>query len=185
VWTILRDSEFQPTLWGGSNPRGYSGKVGDWTFWLTRIEGLPGQKTVHLTRQDLPEAVRSNVWSRHARRTDQATGNTIMSFDIDDRVWFAGPHAPRIRYKIVLIFLNHGTDTLSLEYMNRSGKLVKKTVQKGPQIGAVDQWFKQIWYVDDALFDNGLPGKADIRINCNGDGDEIIRSLTVGDASKF
>ena len=129
VWTMLRDSEFSPIRWGSNLSDGYVGKPGDWTFWMQRIEGLAGNATVIVTRKDLPEAARSHVYSRQARRTDQAKGNTMMSFNIDDRVWFAGKQAPRIRYKVVLSFLNHGSDTLSLEYMNREGQLVRKTVQ--------------------------------------------------------
>ena len=185
VWTVLRDSEFEPVLWGEGRKDGYSGKIGDWTFWMKRIEGLPGQKTVHVTRADLPEAVRGDIQSRHARRTDQASGNTMMSFNIDDRVWFAGQQAPPVRFKVVMIFLNHGNDTLSLEYKNRQGQLVRKTLQKGTHLGPADQWYKQIWVIDDAVFENGLPGGADVRINCNGDGDETVRSLLVGDSTRF
>lgn len=184
VWTVMRDAEAKAVLWGTDPKVGYSGKIGDWTFWMHRIDE-PASKTVHLTRDDLPEPARAGPYGRHARRTDEATGNTFMSFNIDDRVWFASRAAPQTRLKVVMCFVNHGNDTLSLEYMNRQNKLVKRTVQKGPQLGPVDQWYKQVWYLDDAMFDNGLPGGADVRINSNGDGDEIVRSLLIGDESKW
>ncbi len=179
VWTVMRDSEFAPITWGDSGADGHSGKVGDWTFWMSRMEQLAGNKTVHMVREDLPETARPEIYSRHARRTDQASGNTMMSFNIDDRVWFAGETSPAVAYEAVLTFLNHGDDTLSLEYVNRGGELVQQTIRKGATLGPADHWVEHVWRLPDAVFANGLPGGADLRINCNGDGDEIIHRLLV------
>lgn len=45
VWTVLRDSEHEPQMWG---EQGVGGHEGDWTFWLRRMEGV----TI-LTREEL------------------------------------------------------------------------------------------------------------------------------------
>ena len=178
VWTVLRDSEFplNPTT-------GESGHVGDWQFWLYRQDSEPGNKTVRLQRADLPAACQDQVYSRQARRTDQGTGNPYMSFNVDDGYPFAAQKPLRaggaVAYRVDLKLLNAGSDTLSLEYRNWAGQLVRQTVRKGPALGPADRWVDLSFVLDDAYLANGLPGGADLRLSCNGDGDEVVHMVRV------
>jgi hypothetical protein len=75
--------------------------------------------------------------------------------------------------------VNHGNDTLSLEYRDYYGNLVERKITKGAALGRLDGWVDYTWEVDDAYFNNGLPGGVDFRIDSNGDGNEIIHRLIV------
>ena len=186
VWTVLRDQEYPTYLWSGST--GISGKIGDWDYWLYRLENEPGNKTVRLWRKDLPPAAQSEVYSRQTRRTDQATGNTYMSFNVDDRYPYAGQppvassQTKGVAYRVTVKILNTGTDTFSLEYKNWAGQMVRRTIHKGIELGPVDRWVDVLFALDDAYFANGMPGGADFRLSCNGDGDEYVHRVLVAGA---
>jgi len=40
-------------------------------------------------------------------------------------------------------------------------------------------WVDYTWIIDDAYLANGLPGATDLRIDCNGDGNEYVHRLIV------
>mgnify|MGYP005841554835 CR=1 FL=1 len=182
VWIVLRDQEFPTDLWSGST--GISGFIGDWTYWLYRLENEPGNRTVRIWRSEMPQACRDQVYSRQARRTDQATGNPYMSFNIDDGYPFVGQKplsepGGRVGFLVELTLLNSGTDTLAIEYRNWSGGLVRRTIQKGPTLGPVDRFVKVPVVLEDAYLNNNMPGGADLRISCNNDGDDTIHMLRI------
>ena len=184
VWCALRDTEYPAHFWGANGEDGESGHVGDWTFWLTRLENAPGNRTVRLWKQDLPATCQDQVYSRQARRTDQASGNPYMSFDIADGCPYAG-HKPlsepggTVGYRVTLTLLNQGDDTFSVQYRNWAGQLVARTVQKGPSLGPVGRWVEVTLDLQDAYLNNNLPGGADLRLSCNDDGDEAVHLIRI------
>jgi len=198
VWIALRDTDYPPT------PGGYGGKPGDFEFWLYRPEKLspyncgnerkediPGNKTVVVNQPDLPggnlqlHLMPAESWK--ARRTDAASGNRFMSFDVDDRYPFAGriPFAVpngEVGYDITITLVNRvsgAADTLSLQYVDYQGNMQTRRISKGAALGPSGEWVKYTWRVTDAFMDNGMPGDTDFRISCNGDGDETIHMVQV------
>ncbi len=182
VWVALRDTEINQC----DDKRCYTGYRGDWNFWLYRRDGLPENGTVLVglenseTWNGIPEAARNQIYARRARRTDEANGQHLMSFDIDDGYPYVNLR-PRSQpggtasYEVSILYLDQGTDTMSLEYLDSSG-----TLHSAPLIKTNTQRFRRhTWQIDDAFFNNGLPGKTDFRINSNNDGDETIHLVMV------
>ena len=190
VWIMLRDTYRQD-----SSYTGYDGVVhtygphhGDASYWLYRSDTAPGSRSYilraeNLTRE-LPTAAKSHVYGWHStRRTDQASSNPYMSFDIDDRYPYAGqlPTAAggQVSWQITVTLVNSGTDSVSLEYLDYYGNLVERRVTKGAALGTVNQWVDYTWNLNDAYLNNGLPGGMDFRIDCNNDGNEYIHRIIV------
>lgn len=189
VWIMLRDTYRQDTSYTGSDGvlRTYGPHHGDAQFWLYRSDSAPGSHSFIMRAEslaELPTPARSHVYAwMSTRRTDQATGNPYMSFDIEDRYPYAGqvPEAAggQVSWQITVTLVNTGTDSLSLEYLDYYGNLVERSVTKGTALGTVNQWVDYSWNLDDAYFNNGLPGGMDFRIDCNNDGNEFIHRLIV------
>ncbi|MGQ9584822.1 MAG: DNRLRE domain-containing protein, partial [Anaerolineae bacterium] len=185
VWIVLRDTELPKEMYNGYG----SGEYGDWDRGLTRPENLPGNGTVLVKKEELPQRAQVQPYARQCRRTDQASGNTEMSFSVDDRFGYAGKAplaqdpAGGVWFEIEIIFLNHyeaeGADTLSLKYKDAQGNEVTQVLQKGSALGERDSWVVHVWRVEDALFNNRMPGSTDFAISCNGDGDEHIHRVRV------
>ncbi|NLG50056.1 MAG: DNRLRE domain-containing protein [Chloroflexi bacterium] len=180
IWTVLRDSEYPHQTWGGG---GCSGHRGDWTFWLTRKE-VEGGRTVRIMREDMPSEAQGHMYSRQARRTDEANGQEYIYLDVDNQYPFVGqvpatePEGT-VAFKIRVTFINHDGDTLSLEYRNYQGQLVAQTVRKGAALGPVNTWVTHEFDVYDAYLNNNLDGHSDFRLSSNGDGDEIVHMVEV------
>jgi len=198
VWIVLRETSKTDSCWNASDGiyKCYGPHKGDYSYWLYRNDQAAGSRTVALLRDAasaaLPLAARSHPYSggitgandyRSIRRTDQATINPYMSFDIEDRYPYAGqvPQAVGgpVSWTITMTLLNTGNDSLSLEYMNYYGQLVERRISKGAGLGALDTWVDYVWRVNDAYFENQLPGGTDFRIDCNNDGNEVIHRLIV------
>jgi len=189
VWIVLRDTFGQDSCWTGSDgvQRCYGPRHGDYEYWLYRRDSPPGSHTVLIgldLRHELPAEAQDHFYGWHSsRRTDQDTGNPYMSFDIDDRYRHVGqvPEAAggEVSWAITVTLVNNGADTLSLEYKDYYGNLVERPVTKGPALGPWNEWVDYTWNLDDAYFNNGLPGGIDFRIDCNNDGNEYVHRLIV------
>lgn len=198
VWIVLRETAKTDTCWDGSDGirKCYGPHKGDYSYWLYRNDQASGSRTVALLGDaayaELPAPARSHQYSggitsandyRSVRRTDQATSNPYMSFDIEDRYPYAGqvPKAAGgpVSWTITMTLLNSGSDTLSLEYINYYSQLVERRITKGSALGALNTWVDYTLRVEDAFFDNQLPGGTDFRIDCNNDGNEYIHRLIV------
>jgi len=190
VWIVLRDTYEQDITWTGSDGivRTYGPHHGDFEYWLYRSDSAPGSRTVALLGSDLiaelPSPARDHIYGWHStRRTDEATGHPYMSFDVDDRYPYTGqvPKAAggQVSWEITVTFVNHGTDKLSLEYVDYYGNVIERRITKGPALAPLDNWVDYTWHVDDAYFDNRLPGGMDFRLDCNNDGDEFVHRLIV------
>ncbi|MEM4724847.1 MAG: DNRLRE domain-containing protein, partial [Candidatus Hadarchaeum sp.] len=189
VWIILRETQRSDTCWKAYDGiyKCYGPHHGDFMSWLYRWDTTPGGRTVALigsARNELPTPARDHIYAWHStRRTDQASGNPYMAFDVDDRYPYAG-HVPKaaggpVSWTITVTLVNGGTDTFSLEYLDYYGNLVERRVTKGAALGTVNGWVDYTWKVNDAYFANGLPGGMDFRIDCNNDGNEYIHRLIV------
>lgn len=155
VWIALREtlSDWYP-------------QRGNFDFWLYQNDAVAGGKTVPAWN------VTSAPQGRYTRRTDQATGNPYMFFDIDDGYLF-GATAP---VTITVTYLDRGNDTWELHYDgdNNHAQLAGR-VQKTNS----NQWRKVTFVLADARLANGMAGASDFRIGSAGDGDEYIHFVDV------
>ena len=146
VWTVLRDHEYPLQDWGAG---GCSGQMGDWTFWMTRINE-PGAMTVRtwvLPAHDL--------YDRQAGRTDQASGNTQMVFEVADQF-------VREAYKLRLVYVDDDADTFSIEYGSQTMTIKKE---------GSGEWREVLMDLPD------YRPVEDIILSCNGDGDETVHMV--------
>jgi len=176
VWVALRESGY--TYWP---------KKGNYSFYLYQDDNVPGGRTRALTYRpagtapyeianpdvEAGQTYLGTDWrSWIARRTDQASGNNYIYFDIDNRYLYGATHP----VSLTITYYDHqfgaGPDTWLLEYDSDSG--IKSAGSPLTKYGT-DQWVNKTFYLPDASFQNGMAGgKADFRISCEGDGDEII-----------
>lgn len=185
VWVALRESGYT-----------YYPKPGNFSFYLYQRDNIAGGRTQAITyrpvchvqpqqncppyqiREDAPVQgdvtyLDSTDWrSWITRRTDQAGGNTSMYFDIDDRYLFGATHPVSLTITYYDHVFGAGPDTWRLEYDSDSGiKFAGGAITKA----GTDRWVQKTFYLPDANFQNGLAGgRADFRISCEGDGDEVI-----------
>ena len=82
-------------------------------------------------------------------------------------------------WAITVTMVNEGSDSFSLEYLDYYGNPVERRVTKGSALGATGQWVDVIFRLNDAYFNNGLPGGMDFRLDCNNDGNEIVHRVIV------
>jgi hypothetical protein len=118
---------------------------------------------------------------RFARRTDQATGNTRMRFDIDDAYMYNGNFGT---VSITVTYFATGSDRWELRYDSTSG-----TDKMAQPAGSADLWVQKdnsgvwkraVFYLSDARFANGQPGSTDFSIYCANDGNEWVSLVEVG-----
>jgi hypothetical protein len=113
------------------------------------------------------------------RRTDQATDNPFMWFDIDDRYAYNGTGYTA---DIIVTYWDRGTDKFLLQYDSFSGP--KYAIPQGGsnpwvQKTGTNQFRQVVFRVTDARFGNGLPEGIDFKLDSRDeagveDGDEWI-----------
>ena len=196
VWVILRETGYcyDPGCAVDIYPQ-----KGNYSFWLTQDDSLPGGRTVPTTYLPRNETVLAGHWSTYGisctnsmlevgqdflrgagdsglregwvcRRTDQASGNRYMGFKIDDRYRNAHPVGEAT---VTVTYFDRGNDSWRLEYDSESGIGIR-TVSKGNS----NTWRQAVFDLTDARFRNGVSG-ADFRIDCLDDGDEYIHMVDV------
>lgn len=155
VWIALRETEYT-----------WFPERGNFEFWLYQKNDVPGGRTVPLWR------VGSAPEGRFTRRTDQATGNPEMYFDVDDR-YIYGNARP---VTVTVTYYDQGFDRWQLRYdaVGDPDK-VAGTVYKTNSF----TWKKATFVLTDAQFANRQRGGTDFHIWCLGDGDEIIHFVDV------
>lgn len=155
VWIAMRETE-----------NSWMPQWGDYKFWLYRSDDVPGGRTV-------PEwNVSSYKYGRYARRTDQATGNPYMYFNVDDGFIYGGTHA----ITLTVTYYDQGTDTWSLEYDSTAGPTkLAGTVRKTNS----GMWKTATFLLDDVRFANSQAGGSDFRIFCGNDGDDYIHFVQI------
>ncbi len=160
VWVALRETEYS-----------WFPQWGNYSFWLYQNDAAPGGETVPRWR------VGSAPEGRYTRRTDSATGNAYMYFNVDDGYIFDGANSVTIN----VTYLDQGTDSWELQYDStgdaaRSAGIVTKTNS--------GEWKQASFHLDDARFANRQPGGgkypgSDFRIWNRVDGDETIHFVQV------
>ena len=158
VWVALRETEYPPE----KHPQ-----RGNFSFWLYQKDDVPGGRSVPLWN------VGPEPEGRFTRRTDQATGNGKMYFDVDDGYIFAGN---ALGATIDVTYLDQGSDRWSLYYDSRDNtNKFAGTVQKTNS----GLWRTASFSLPDAYFANRQPGHADFHIDSLNDGDEVIHFVQV------
>jgi len=117
---------------------------------------------------------------RFCRRTDQASGNDRMRFDIDNNYLYNGSFST---VTISVTYYSTGTDRWELRY-DAIGNLDKAATPAGSANPWVQKdnsglWKKAVFYLTDARFANGQPGGTDFSIHCSDDGNEWISFVEV------
>ncbi len=192
VWPILqlanshagRTPYDTPTVWVALRESGYTWypKQGNYSFYLYQNDNITGGRTRALTYraagtaayqiQNTAEVDAAQTWlgesweSWITRRTDQATGNPYMYFDVDDRYLLGGTGV----ISLSVTYFDHGSDTWSLDYDAGGGAVLSRLIQKTN----TNTWKKTLFWLTAARMGNGMAGGSDFRINSNGDGDEVI-----------
>lgn len=160
VWTALRETE-----------QTWYPQVGNYQFWLYQNDAAPGGRTVPLWHVGpAPEG-------RYTRRTDQATGNGAMYFNVDDGYVFDGSNT----VLVTITYLDQGTDRWALQY--------DSTAEAEKPAGTVSKTDTGVWQtasflLEDARFANRQPGGgqyagSDFRISSLDDGDEMVHFVQV------
>ncbi len=166
VWVALRETE-QP--WG---------EPGNFNFWLYQKDNAPGGRTVAVS-----DATPSAKEGRYCRRTDQATGNPYMYFDIDNDYLFGASQL----VTITVTYFNWNNDRWELLYDSNSGEKAATPVGSSNawvQKGNDYTWKKAVFVIPDGRFADGLSSYTDFRIDSRSpsgspDGDEYIQMVHV------
>jgi hypothetical protein len=177
VWVALRETGLT-----------FFPQFGNYSFYLYQDNDAPGGRTVPLTYRpagtEAYQIQNTQVETSQSflgtykeswicRRTDQASGQPFMYFNVDDRYLYGGSNTVTITVK----YFDRGTDTWSLEYdavdaVTKSAGAVTKTNTM--------RWKEATFVVGDARFENRQAHGNDFRINSNSDGpDEVIHLVTV------
>jgi len=180
VWIVLTETAWQDSGYTGSDgvKRTYGPHHGDYEYWLYERRDAPLSKTVARRGEEkgreIPAAALSHVYGwAGVRRTDQASGNHFMSFDVDGR------YAERFSvWRLDLTVLNT-PGTFLVEYVAPNGELIDVLVTKGTGLGPLNTWVDCTVEIPGADWTNRLPGGVDFRIHSNGDGDEFVHRIIV------
>ena len=158
VWTALRETS---SLWFPQR--------GNYDFWLRQDNNAPGGRTIPQWN------VTSYPWGKYTRRTDTASGNTLMAFDVDNAYLFDNPAAAPAPVTITVIYLDDGTDTWDLQYdaLGDPAK-VAGVVQKT----GTGRWLEATFALPDARFAGQLAGY-DFRIRARDSGNEFVSFVEV------
>lgn len=170
AWIVLRD-----TLQTRGEP-------GDWEFYLYRPENIAGQqlkrnsgqdKTIVVTYDQLPDPAKQQLITRAGttfRRTDQATGNPYMYFNVDDN-W---PALTTTGFNIEITYLDQGTDTWELKYGPNSNQ--KQIITKNN----TGKFIRHQFNLPSLDLKQTINSAGDnFRIDCKGDGDDTIHMVQV------
>ncbi|MDH7486925.1 MAG: DNRLRE domain-containing protein, partial [Anaerolineae bacterium] len=163
VWVALRETE-------RTGPWDYPQR-GNYDFWLYQKDDAPGGRTV-------PEwNVSSYKEGRYTRRTDEATGNPYMVFDVDDGYLYDVAIGEAVT--LTVVYYDQGTDQWELQYdawadPYRSGGVIGKT--------GSGRWVQKTFVLNDARLANRQEGGGDFRLWSRNDGDEYIHFVQVSRA---
>ncbi len=221
VWAVMRDYRVPwSTCWKiDTSDVGF--EPGNFEYWLYQKDDLPGGLTVPETNEevnfggkriiqigqnfnpynpDLPPNLKE-AW--YIRRTDEASGNPYMFFDVEDNYLWGGSAT----VTVTITYIDMFTDTFSLHYQAVDQVDKVAPVQAVYEIPAVyaprSEWTQvtsipagttavpkqgtktlraAVFVLNDARFHNDLPegtGGADFYVSSNRDGNEWIHMVDV------
>ena len=164
VWVALRETEYT-----------WYPERGNFTYWLYQNDTVSGGRTVPLWR------VTNAYQGRYARRTDSATGNPYMYFDVDDGYMLGGSNS----VTVTLTYLDQGTDRWQLQYDAVSDPYKVALDVRKQNTG---QWRTVSHVLTDATFANRQASGAgqhgqDFRIWSVNDGDDTFHMIDVAKIS--
>ena len=164
VWVALRETEYT-----------WYPERGNFTYWLHQNDAVSGGRTVPLWR------VTNAYQGRYARRTDSATGNPYMYFDVDDGYILGGSNS----VTVTLTYLDQGTDRWQLQYDAVSDPYKVALDVRKQNTG---QWRTVSQVLTDANFANRQASGAgqhgqDFRIWSVNDGDDTFHMIDVAKIS--
>jgi hypothetical protein len=191
VWVALREDGYADSWFP---------QKGNYSWFLYQDDSVAGGRTVPTTYRSKQQLVFSGYWPIYGeslvrpeievnqtflggptgqsfegwmtRRTDQASGSTIMGFKIDDKYHIS--RATNATIKVT--YLDRGTDSWRLIYDAVSNaNQVAGTVVKTNS----GTWKTATFTVTDAYFGNRQTGGTDLRIDCMSDGNEYIHMVDV------
>lgn len=178
------DQEYRPGAWGHLG--GYP--------WVSGVEIAgtdmdPLYQSCHV-RDGTLGVVAEGRWTR---RTDQASGNSYMRFDIDNGYMYNRTNFTTAT--ITVTYYDAGTDRWQLLYDSQTdaNKAAVPMGSTNPWVQKTNshQWKKAVFYLEDALFagrqysgtdPNYGPFSIDFSIFCNNDGNEYIHFVEVSKA---
>lgn len=163
VWVALREHDR-----AHSENDDFGAQYGNYSFWLYQDDNAPGGRTVTATTtitstRFAAELTGMEGWT--TRRTNEATDNPYMYFNVDDGY-------PATSGVITVTYFNHLADSWYLEYMAGDGSLQQLTVQKTNS----NTWLKAVFLIASIRLTNSIEGN-DFRIFSMGDGDEFIHMV--------
>ncbi|MDH7486927.1 MAG: SdrD B-like domain-containing protein [Anaerolineae bacterium] len=202
VWVAMREHRLPWQSCADSSPEAgpWFPQWGNYSFWLYQDDSVAGGRTVIETndpsitgfgncnigygtspgggppcqlnpyRSYLPPG--REAWV--TRRTDQASGNPTMWFQVDDGYIYGGS----TQVTVTVTYLDRGLDTWSLHYDAADGS-EKTATPRGSanpwvQKTNTNTWKKAVFIIPDAGFADGLAGGSDFRLDCRNDGDEWV-----------
>jgi hypothetical protein len=195
VWVALR--EHREPYYGAS----YYPQWGNYSFWLYQNNNIPGGQTVAEINRNATcidaagnrsvacttPSTNTNLGtfkeSWVTRRTNQATGNRYMWFNVDNGYIFGGTNS----VTVTVTYFDTGGDTWELVYDSTTGEKRARpvgAVVDYVQKGTTNTWKKAVFVISDARFNDTLAGNAasypaDFRIDCRLDGNEWIHMVDV------
>jgi hypothetical protein len=134
AWVALRETEYD-----------WYPQRGNYEFFMVQNDAVPGGRTEPLWNvSHYPEG-------RYTRRTDSASGNPYMYFDIDDDYL----HDTREKIRLNITYFDSGNDKFDVRYdawsdLQKLAGVVSKT--------NTGRWLKVSWELADARFGNRQPG---------------------------
>jgi hypothetical protein len=160
IWCALRETEFPA-----------NGEPGNFDFWLFQRDDMPNGTTVAEWN------VTGYRQGRYTRRTNQATGDRYMHFQVLNPSAFYGYPG---QVTVHVTYLDQGNDWWKLTYDSFTGEKEARLVQKGN----TGKWLTEVIPLSDARFGNGFgPGGVgtapDLKIDCMNDGNEYIHMVEV------
>ncbi len=165
--------ENSPSAWVAMRETEYSWypQFGNYDFFMVQNDDVPGGRTVPMWN------VSSYPEGRYTRRTDVASGNSAMYFDIDDDYLF-DTHE---RVRLNITYYDLGYDRFEVRYdawsdPNKLAGVIVKTNSK--------RWLTASWVLTDARFGNRQPGGgdhpgSDFHLDALDSGNEIIHLVQV------
>ena len=164
VWVALRETQYN-----------WYPERGNFTYWLYQNDDVSGGHTVPLWN------ITNAYQGRYTRRTDGATGNPYMYFDVDDGYILGGANA----VTVTLTYLDQGTDLWQLQYDAVSDPYKVALNIRKQNTG---QWRTVSQVLPDAYFANrqasGAGGHGqDFRIWNGNDGDDTFHMIDVAKIS--
>jgi len=162
AWAYLREAVVP-------EPPGVTKNFERWLLQRDKPGGMT-QPAERIDRQYRPGGSPDHMYDYAARRTDMASGNSAIYFDLDDRFRLAGP------VDIKVEVLDNANAAWHLEYNTREIPAVATPTVTNQNDGKTRT---VTFTLENAKFSNALEHDMDFRIVCDGPEDVTVRWVRV------